>query len=90
MKHMQDSVVQAGGLTVARGEARVLDGVTFQLRCGKITGLIGPSGSGKTTLMWAIIGAQKIARGSLEIFGLLAGNKQLRRRIGYVTQSPAV
>lgn len=88
-KHMQN-VVSANGLTVVRGKTKALDKVTFDMAGGKITGLIGPSGSGKTTLMRAIVGAQVITSGKLDVLGLPAGSKALRRQIGYVTQSPAV
>ena len=87
---MQDAAIAAKDLTVVRGTTRALGGVTFAMEPGKITGLIGPSGSGKTTLIRAVVGAQKITSGSLEVLGLPAGSKKLRTRIGYVTQSPAV
>lgn len=77
-------------LTVVRDGTKILDHVTFAMERGNITGLIGPSGSGKTTLMRAIVGAQAITAGKLEVLGLPAGHEQLRPRIGYVTQSPAV
>lgn len=83
-------VVVASNLTVVRGKNKALDDVTFRMATGNITGLIGPSGSGKTTLMRAIVGAQLITSGNLDILGLPAGSKQLRSRVGYVTQSPAV
>ena len=50
----------------------------------------GPSGCGKTTLMRAIVGAQRITAGSITVFGEAAGARSLRRRIGYVTQSPSI
>ena len=84
------AVIAAKDLTVVRGKIRALDGVTFNVGTGKITGLIGPSGSGKTTLLRAIVGAQVITAGSLEVLGAPASSKILRRQIGYVTQSPAV
>jgi ABC-2 type transport system ATP-binding protein len=87
---MQDPSVVASNLTVIKGNARALDGVSFVIAPGKITGLIGPSGSGKTTLMRAIIGAQIPSAGDLQVLGLPAGDKKLRSRIGYVTQTPAV
>lgn len=87
---MNDAVITAKNLRVVRGETKALDGVSFSIVAGKITGLIGPSGSGKTTLMRAIVGAQMTTSGSLQVLGLPAGNKQLRSKIGYVTQSPAV
>jgi ABC-2 type transport system ATP-binding protein len=87
---MQDVAIRAEGLTVVRGGKTVLDGLTFGIEPGKLTGLIGPSGSGKTTLMRAIVGAQVITGGSLHVLGDVAGSKSLRRQIGYVTQEPAV
>lgn len=75
---------------VEKAHAPILDDLTFAIQPGKITGLIGPSGSGKTTLMRAIVGVQKVSGGSLRISGWDAGDQALRRRIGYVTQTPAV
>ena len=57
---------------------------------GTVTGLLGPSGSGKTTLMRAIVGAQKIAGGSVRVLGLPAGAPALRHTVGYLTQAPSV
>jgi ABC-2 type transport system ATP-binding protein len=55
-----------------------------------VTGLLGPSGSGKTTLIRAIVGVQILAGGSVTVLGLPAGSADLRKRVGYVTQAPAV
>lgn len=76
--------------TVRKGNQEILHGLTFDVEPGTVTGLIGPSGSGKTTLMRAIVGVQKLSGGSLNVLGLPAGGAQLRSRIGYVTQDPAV
>jgi ABC-2 type transport system ATP-binding protein len=55
-----------------------------------VAGLLGPSGSGKTTLMRAIVGVQIVAGGTVQVLGLPAGAAALRRRVGYMTQSPSV
>ncbi|HKR81626.1 MAG TPA: ABC transporter ATP-binding protein [Candidatus Saccharimonadales bacterium] len=86
---MFDAII-ANDLTVIRDRNIVLQGLRFSLAKGKVTGLIGPSGSGKTTLMRAIVGAQRITSGGLQVLGQPAGSPELRPRIGYVTQSPAV
>jgi ABC-2 type transport system ATP-binding protein len=87
---MHDAVIVADKLKVTRGGVAALTDVTFSITPGKITGLIGPSGSGKTTLIRAIVGAQVITNGSLEVMGEPAGSKTLRTRIGYMPQTPAV
>lgn len=90
MNEMSSDVVVAKKLGVKKGNNRILSGVSFSLRRGSVTGLIGPSGSGKTTLMRCLVGVQVISDGALEIFSKPAGHKDLRQRIGYVTQRPAV
>jgi ABC-2 type transport system ATP-binding protein len=40
--------------------------------------------------MRAIVGVQKIHSGTLEVLGMSAGSAELRSKIGYVTQIPAI
>jgi ABC-2 type transport system ATP-binding protein len=82
--------VRIEDLTVRRGSTLALDRVTLSVPRGSITGLLGPSGCGKTTLMRSVVGTQRIAGGTIEVLGLPAGNKELRGRVGYVTQAPSV
>ena len=77
-------------LRIDRGGRTVIDSISLSVPAGIITGLLGPSGCGKTTLMRTIVGAQKITAGSATVFGQSAGARSLRRRIGYVTQSPSI
>jgi ABC-2 type transport system ATP-binding protein len=77
-------------LRIVRGGNTVIDDVTVSVSEGIITGLLGPSGCGKTTLMRTVVGNQKITAGSATVLGHAAGAKSLRRRIGYVTQSPSI
>jgi len=86
---MHDAIL-AERLRVVRGGKMILDDLSFGIEPGKLTGLIGPSGAGKTTLIRAIVGAQKITAGKLIILGEPAGSKNLRPKVGYVTQEPAV
>lgn len=82
--------VRATELTISKGKIDILKYLDLTIRKGTLTGLIGPSGSGKTTLMRTIIGVQQISSGELEVLGKKAGDKELRKHIGYVTQKPAV
>jgi ABC-2 type transport system ATP-binding protein len=87
---MVKSGVEVSGLRVVRGGNEVLRDLTFSVGPGEVTGLLGPSGCGKTTLMRAIVGVQRLASGTVTVFGDRAGSAALRPRIGYVTQAPSV
>jgi len=85
-----DPAIVIRDLRVVRGDTDVLPGLSVDIPRGQVVGLLGPSGGGKTTLMRAVVGVQRIAGGSVEVFGLPAGSASLRPRIGYVTQAPSV
>lgn len=50
-------------------ELRAVDGVSFDVPRGSITGLIGPNGAGKTTLFNIIAGAIKADTGTISLDG---------------------
>ena len=77
-------------LHVKRARTPVLRGLSLAVPRGRIVGLLGPSGSGKTTLMRSIVGVQVVQSGSIEVLGLPAGSKALRKRVAYVTQQASV
>ena len=85
-----DPAIVIDGLTVVRSKHEVLHHLSTSVARGRVTGLLGPSGSGKTTLIRCIVGAQQIAAGRVTVLGLPAGSPPLRRKLGYVTQAPAV
>lgn len=86
---MLNNAVEVRDLHVVRGPHQVLDGLNLDIG-GGVTGLLGPSGCGKSTLMRCLVGVQRIASGSVRIFGEEAGSPQLRDRVGYNTQDVAV
>lgn len=87
---MAQASIVAQKLTVIKNHTPILKSLDFTIQPGSLTGLIGPSGSGKTTLIRAIVGVQAITSGSLTVLGQPASSALLRRRIGYVTQEPAI
>ncbi|HHW08663.1 MAG TPA: ABC transporter ATP-binding protein [Firmicutes bacterium] len=82
--------IEIKDLVVERGGKEVLHGITTYVEKGTVTGLLGPSGSGKTTLLRSIVGVQIVKSGSVVVCGLPAGAKELRYKVGYVTQTPSV
>lgn len=85
-----DTAISIRDLHVVRGGTVVLPRITLDVPRGAIVGLLGPSGGGKTTLMRAIVGAQIVASGTVDVLAHPAGAPALRTRIGYVTQAPSV
>ncbi|HCZ28813.1 TPA: multidrug ABC transporter ATP-binding protein [Candidatus Saccharibacteria bacterium] len=77
-------------LVVEKNGNKILKAINFNVKPGRLVGLIGPSGAGKTTMMRAIVGIQIPTSGSLAIDDLAAGSSELRGRIGYVPQSSSV
>lgn len=85
-----DAAIVATSLTVARGGREVLHGIDVTIPGASVVGLLGPSGGGKSTFIRAVVGVQIVASGEVRVFGEPAGSPALRRRVGYVTQSPSV
>lgn len=50
-----DKVLEVKNLTVAIGERRVIDSVSFDLVSGRVTALVGESGSGKTLTALSVL-----------------------------------
>ncbi len=84
------AALDVDGLSVTRGGQEVLHDLRFRVPAGQIVGLLGPSGGGKSTLIRAIVGVQRNSTGRCEVFGVPAGSPELRQRVGYMTQAPAV
>jgi len=86
---MVNNAVEIRDLHVVRGRHTVLEHLDITIG-GGVTGLLGPSGCGKSTLMRCLVGVQRIAGGTVSVFGEEAGSRRLRDRIGYVTQAASV
>jgi ABC-2 type transport system ATP-binding protein len=85
-----ESAITLRDVRVVKNGRPILDGVSAEIAKGQITGMLGPSGAGKTTLMRVIVGLQKPASGSAEVFGHAAGSAGLRKTISYMTQAVSV
>lgn len=63
------AVVEARGVTKRFGSVTALDGATFSIEEGRITGLLGRNGAGKTTLMQVLTGQDFATSGAVRVFG---------------------
>ncbi len=84
--------IEVAGLTKNYGKVEALQGVDFTVPRGMVFGLVGPNGAGKTTLIKSLVGALRPSGGEVRVLGLepLKDRTELRRRIGYMPQSPAL
>ena len=62
-------MIQARGLTKDYGKKRAVDGLTFDVRPGVVTGFLGPNGSGKSTTMRLVLGLDHPTAGSVTVNG---------------------
>jgi ABC-2 type transport system ATP-binding protein len=51
-----DATVEVDGVRKRFGDAMALDGMTFTVRPGQVTGFVGPNGAGKSTTMRVVLG----------------------------------
>lgn len=52
------------------GSNTAVDDISFDVRPGKITGLLGRNGAGKTTSLKMLLGLAKPTEGAATVFGL--------------------
>jgi ABC-2 type transport system ATP-binding protein len=85
--------VAADGLVKSFGSTRAVDDMSLTLSRG-VVGLLGPNGAGKTTLLRMLATVLAPDGGSLQLLGRdparPAERLEIRRRLGYLPQSPAL
>jgi ABC-2 type transport system ATP-binding protein len=64
-----EAIIEVSGLRKRFGRARALDGMTFTVRPGQVTGFVGPNGAGKSTTMRVILGLDAPDEGSALVSG---------------------
>jgi polar amino acid transport system ATP-binding protein len=86
-------------LGLKRGTRTILEGVSFEVARGELCALMGASGAGKSTILRAVAALEPFDTGSVSFDGptLSPGAvppqsrlKELRRRVGFVFQTPSL
>jgi len=62
-------MIEARGLTKRYGAKTAVDGVTFTVQPGQVTGFLGPNGAGKSTTMRMIVGLDRPTAGTVTVNG---------------------
>jgi ABC-2 type transport system ATP-binding protein len=78
-------VLEIDALVRSYGPVRALDGMSFTVRPGAVTGFLGPNGAGKTTAMRAIFGLTALDGGAVRWDGRPV-DTAARRRFGYLPE----
>ena len=62
-------MIEAVGLTKRYGDKLAVDGLSFSVKPGQVTGFLGPNGAGKSTTMRMILGLDAPTSGSVTVGG---------------------
>jgi ABC-2 type transport system ATP-binding protein len=77
-----DATIEVTGLEKRFGSKLALDGMSFIVQPGQVTGFVGPNGAGKSTTMRVILGLDAPDQGRALISGLPYA--KLRRPLGHI------
>ncbi|WP_427895512.1 ABC transporter ATP-binding protein [Kribbella sp. GL6] len=77
-------MIEVSQLTVRYGDVTAVSDVSFTVPPGFVLAVSGPSGAGKTSLLWAIAGAVPVAKGQVEIDGLVVADRPAAAKHGVV------
>jgi ABC-2 type transport system ATP-binding protein len=79
--------IETTGLRKDYGRTTVLHDLTLTVAPGEIFGFLGPNGAGKTTTVKILMGLVRPTAGEARIFGQPTGDRQARRRVGYLPEN---
>jgi ABC-2 type transport system ATP-binding protein len=63
------SAIRVAGLSKRYANVAAVDGLSFEVRAGAVTGFLGPNGAGKTTTLRILLGLARPTAGQATIFG---------------------
>lgn len=69
-----------------------LDGLSFTVPFGKVTGFLGPNGAGKTTTFRSLLGLTRPDAGSMSVLGMDVANQlpSIVPRLGAIVEEPGL
>ena len=84
----EPNVIEVENLTVAFGDFKAVDGISFYVKRGEIFGFLGANGAGKTTTIRCICGLLNPTSGTVLVDGkdVSSHTAVLKPRIGYMSQ----
>src|ERR1051326_2545062 len=85
-------MIKVEGLTKRYARKVAVDNISLEVEKGQIVGFLGPNGAGKTTTMRVLTCFLPPSEGTASVagFDVLQHPLQVKRRIGYLPESPPV
>ncbi|MHA7301801.1 ABC transporter ATP-binding protein [Pseudarthrobacter sp. MDT1-22] len=84
-------MIEATGLSKVYGSKTAVDGVSFTVKAGQVTGFLGPNGAGKSTTMRMIMGLDRPTSGTVTVNRLhYADHKAPLHQVGALLDAKAV
>ncbi len=80
-----DNVLEISSLSKNIGAKHILNEISFNLKKGKVLGILGPNGQGKTTLLNVISGLFKPTLGTVTVNGVLVG-RETKEFVSYLQE----
>ena len=86
------SAIEISKVTKTFGRHTALDNLSLEVPTGVVFALLGENGAGKTTAIKLLLGLAEADSGSLRALGLdsVRDGAEIRRRVGYVPERPAL
>jgi len=83
---MTAPAIETHALGKTYGPTLALDGLDIRVEPGEVFGFLGPNGAGKTTAVKLLLGLTRPTSGSGTVLGRPLGDRDARRRIGYLPE----
>ena len=84
-------MIEAVALSKQYGAVKAVDGLSFTVPSGQVTGFLGPNGAGKSTTMRLVLGLDAPSAGSVTVNGRpYAGYRRPLREVGALLDAKAV
>ncbi|HUP16675.1 MAG TPA: ABC transporter ATP-binding protein [Acidimicrobiia bacterium] len=92
MPNRVTNAVVVEGLRKTYKSTVALDGLSFTIPAGKVTGFLGPNGAGKTTTFRSLLGLTSPDSGTMQVLGMNVKTElaQIVPRLGAIVEEPGL
>jgi ABC-2 type transport system ATP-binding protein len=86
------NAVVVDGLRKSYKTTLALDGLSFAIPAGRVTGFLGPNGAGKTTTFRSLLGLTRPDAGSMKVLGMSVARElpDIVPRLGAIVEEPGL